>query len=248
MNASDRHKIIREILTENGFASVEDLAERLNASVATIRRDLNCLEAVGILTRFRGGAVPAPGSNTEEALHIEARMTQNHEAKERIARKAASLVKDGDIIFIDSSSTTYYMIEHITAKNITVVTNATILLGVLQKKNIRTFMLGGFIDANCNCVLGEQVIAQIKKMHFGKCFIGTYAVEANRGLTTYEMNEANVKTQLLQSTQEAFVLADHTKFEAKGFMAYASLNSATIITDRLPKNAELYPRLIVADV
>ena len=246
MNAVERQKRIQELLTGKDFMSVEDLSGVLQASMATIRRDLTALEESGVLTRYRGGAVLS-ANGAKKALNIELRMDQNREVKERIARKAAALIKDGEIIFIDSSSTTYYMIDYILARDVTVVTNAIVLPAVLMQKNIRTYMLGGFIDTNCNCVLGESVTSQIKNMSFSKCFIGTYAVEENRGFTTYEMAEANLKTLLLQSSRESFVLADWTKFNAKGFINYAPLDAATIITDTMPENPGAYPKLLIAE-
>lgn len=245
MNTVERQKKIQELLANKDFMSVEDLSGTLQASMATIRRDLTALEENGVLTRYRGGAVLS-ASSSKKALNIELRMDQNREVKERIARKAASLIKNGEIIFIDSSSTTYYMIDYILARDVTVVTNAIVLPALLMQKNIRTYMLGGFVDTNCNCVLGEQVTSQIKNMSFSKCFIGTFAVEENRGFTTYEMAEASLKTRLLRSSRESFVLADSSKFSAKGFITYAPLDAATIITDREPVNPSAYPKLLIA--
>ena len=130
MNAVERQKRIQELLTGKDFMSVEDLSGVLQASMATIRRDLTALEESGVLTRYRGGAVLS-ANGAKKALNIELRMDQNREVKERIARKAAALIKDGEIIFIDSSSTTYYMIDYILARDVTVVTNAIVLPAVL---------------------------------------------------------------------------------------------------------------------
>lgn len=84
-------------------------------------------------------------------------------------------------------------------------------------------------------------------MSFSKCFIGTFAVEENRGFTTYEMAEANLKTLLLQNSRESFVLADRSKFSAEGFITYAPLDAATIITDTMPNNPGAYPKLLIAE-
>lgn len=133
MNAVERQKRIQELLANKDFMSVEDLSGMLQASMATIRRDLTALEESGVLTRYRGGAVLS-AYGTKKALNIELRMDQNREVKEKIARKAASFIKDGEIIFIDSSSTTYYMIDYIMARDVTVVTNAIVLPAVLMQK------------------------------------------------------------------------------------------------------------------
>ncbi|MBQ6321666.1 MAG: hypothetical protein IJI24_02230, partial [Lachnospiraceae bacterium] len=107
--------------------------------------------------------------------------------------------------------------------------------------------LGGFIDANGNYVMGEMANEQIKSMNFSKSFIGTYAIEENRGLTTYEISEADLKKLIIQHSSEIYVLADHTKFSKKGFIIYATPDQATIITDAEPVNPGAYPSLVVAE-
>ncbi|MBP3468863.1 MAG: DeoR/GlpR transcriptional regulator [Lachnospiraceae bacterium] len=245
MNAVERQRKIQELLAAKEFISVENLSRMLNVSLATIRRDLTAMENDRILTRYRGGAVLSPKS-FEKALHIEERMDENREQKEIIAKCAAEKIQDGEYIYIDSSSTTYFMIDYISANDITVVTNAVLLIPDLMRHHIRTFVLGGFVDESCNCIMGEMANSQIKNMNFSKAFIGTYAIEENRGLTTYDIGEGDIKKLILSHTNEAYVLADHTKFKKKGFIVYAALDQATIITDSEPMNANSYPSLIIA--
>lgn len=246
MNGITRQKKIEELLSTRDNMSVEELSEALQVSLATVRRDLTSMEKEGTLTRYHGGAV-LTSKSFERALRVEERLDKAREAKLSIARKAASLVSNGDIIFIDSSSTTYFMVDFITAQNVTVVTSAILIPPVTVRKKIRTYVLGGFVDENCNSVAGDEVMRAIKSMNFDKAFLGTYAIEEARGFTTYEIFEGDMKRLVIDNAQQTYMLADSSKFSAKGFIVYAPLDKATIITERQPENPTAFPSLLLAE-
>lgn len=116
-----RQEKILEILSNNEIVTVESLMNELQVSVSTLRRDLIKLEGEKKITLLHGGGVRLAPKTVE--LNIFTKLEMNKDAKERIARKAAGLVEDGDTIFLDPSSTTYLMIPFLAGKDITVLTN-----------------------------------------------------------------------------------------------------------------------------
>ena len=137
----ERHEIILKKLEEKGRLSYEEIEEFLNVSIATIRRDINKLEGRDLLSKVSGGIVAKRKINFEPEINI--KFEENVEAKKKIAKRAAKLVKKGDFIFLDAGSTTYYMIEYLKNKNdrgdddfeLVVFDLYDIIIDFLEKKN-----------------------------------------------------------------------------------------------------------------
>ena len=144
MNIVDRWNRICALVAERDYVTVGELVELLDSSPATIRRDLNSMEDEGLIERFRGGAKSIQKSYVS-AFSMDKRLNERQDVKMSICRKAAALVEDGDYIYIDASSTTYFLADYITANNIVVITNSVLLLPKLLKKKINTYILGGSI-------------------------------------------------------------------------------------------------------
>ena len=132
----ERQEIILKKLEETGKLSYENIEKFLNVSIATIRRDVEKLKKQGLLSKVNGGIVSKKRINFE--LEVAEKFEENIEDKKKIAKKAADLVENGDFIYLDAGTTTYYMIEYLKDKNISVVTNGLMHLDQLIMNNIKT--------------------------------------------------------------------------------------------------------------
>ena len=148
-----------------------------------------------------------------------------------IAKKAASLIQDNDVIFIDSGSTCFYMIDYIKAKEITVVTNGIMHIQKLMAKGINTYILGGYAKPEKNLIMGEDMVNKISVMNFDKAFLGTMGIDARSGFTTMMLEDGEVKKAVIKSSDKCYILADKSKFNVRKFYTYGDFTEATIITN-----------------
>ncbi|CAM2078987.1 MAG: DeoR/GlpR family DNA-binding transcription regulator [uncultured Clostridium sp.] len=227
----DRWIDISEYLKEKKYASVDELMEKFQLSRSTVRRTLIAMEEKNLLKRVRGGAEIV--DNEEESLPTDFReiFNEKKEEKIKIAQKAAELIKDNDVIFIDSGSTCYYMIDNIKAKNITVVTNGILHIQKLMAMGINTYILGGYAKPEKNLIMGEDIVKKISSMNFDKAFLGTMGIDSRSGFTTMMLEDGEVKKAVIKSSDLCYILADTSKFNVRKFYTYGDFSQATIITN-----------------
>lgn len=229
MSKLARWNQIKRLLEQQGKLTVADVVNAMNISPATVRRDFIAMEEQGLLTRFHGG-VKSADSPSPKVAALDQRILDDNTYKRAIARKAATFVCDHDFIYLDTSSTVYYMLAYIQAIDITIVTNSYLLLPHLVERGIRTYVLGGFVESGGN-ILYENSKSQIAGMPFDKAFLGVYGYNKDKGLSGYNPFEGELKKQILAQSSQSYVLADHSKFNRHGFYNYASPDSVTVITD-----------------
>lgn len=227
----DRWIEISEYLKEKKYASVEELMEKFQLSRSTLRRTLIAMEEKNLLKRVRGGAEIIEDTNSVISLDFQSIFNTKKEEKIKIAEKAAQLIEDNDVIFIDSGSTCFYMIDYIEAKDITVVTNGIMHIQKLMSKGINTYILGGYAKPQQNLIMGEDIVKKISVMNFDKAFLGTMGIDARSGFTTMMLEDGEVKKAVIKSSDECYILADTSKFNIRKFYTYGNFNQATIITD-----------------
>lgn len=227
----DRWIGISEYLKEKQYASIDELMEKFQLSRSTVRRTLIAMEEKNLLKRVRGGAEII--DNEEEALPKDFRESFNEKKEEKIkiAQKAAELIEDNDVIFIDSGSTCYYMIDNIKAKNITVVTNGILHIQKLMSMGINTYILGGYAKPEKNLIIGEDIVKKISSMNFDKAFLGTMGIDSRSGFTTMMLEDGEVKKAVIKSSDLCYILADISKFNVRKFYTYGDFSQATIITN-----------------
>ena len=143
MLTEERHKIILDTLAKDNIVKLQDLVDETGSSESTIRRDLSTLEEAGFLIRVHGGAKRNYSVSAEDRM--EDKTSKNVRDKQRIAEKAAQLVSDQDIIFLDAGSTTYEMIPFLKGKSILVVTNGVPHASLLSDMQIETILIGGIV-------------------------------------------------------------------------------------------------------
>ncbi|MBS6203012.1 MAG: DeoR/GlpR family DNA-binding transcription regulator [Eisenbergiella sp.] len=240
-----RQEKILELLSSNDIVSTDSLMQELNVSVSTLRRDLVKLEEEKKITLLHGGGVRLMQKSVE--LNIATKLELNRDAKERIASRAASLVEDGDTIFLDPSSTTYLMLPFLAGKNITVVTNGISHINQLINLEIPCILIGGSIKKKTNSCIGPLTEATLKTFYFNKCFLGASGFSIPSGITNHDINERVIKLLALSNSSQPYFLLDHTKYGVITMVQVADLDTYPILTDQLPKELEGYDNFILCD-
>lgn len=220
-----RRNAIIKILEQYGKVKVSFLADELNVSPLTIRRDLDDLEKHNIITRQYGSATLAhPGINA---------FSSNQErCKQAIAKAAAKLVEDQETIFINTSSTALLTMQYITAKNVTVITNNGKALGVQHNPTMTVVLTGGEIRFPKESMFGEFAINNINCVSASKCFMGCAGLSPEGGLTTSVFQESPINSLMIKRAKKHFVLADHTKIGITSSFQYGLASDIDLlITD-----------------
>lgn len=231
MLTPERHQIILQLVKEKPIVKIQELVDLTGTSESTIRRDLTVLEEGKFLKRVHGGAARLKGK-LEEPSMVE-KSSKNLQEKRAIAQYAASLVEEGDSIYLDAGSTVLEMVSFLTVKDIVVVTNGLMHLPQLLNKNIETYVIGGYAKPKTNAIIGRGALASLEQYRFDKCFLGVNGIHPHSGYTTPDQEEAMIKQKAMSISREAFVLADDSKFSEITFAKIADLHEATIITNTL---------------
>ena len=219
MLALERQKRIIEILNNDGSVLVSKLSEELGVSEETIRRDLEKLEKQEALIRTFGGAIPLDEKIYEHSL--EKRKNTNISAKERLAKEAAKYIKPWDTIFIDASTTTFYMAKEIKKiQNVTVITNSIRVINELSGiKDIKVIGIGGILSQNQSFV-GSQAEDIIKNTYFAnKMFFSSKGImEEDAWVLESNEQECAIKQKMINNSTERYYLCDESKVGRVGFV------------------------------
>ncbi|MCT4584538.1 MAG: DeoR/GlpR family DNA-binding transcription regulator [Peptostreptococcaceae bacterium] len=238
MLTQERQELILQKLQEEKTIKISEIVEITNSSESTIRRDLTQLEKESKLRRIHGGATLID-SKIEE-LSFNEKMVFNKEQKIKIAKYAASLIKDGDCIYLDAGTTTFEMIQYINSKNIVIVTNGLKHIDAIVEKDIEAYIIGGFVKNSTKAVIGINALKDLKNYRFDKVFLGMNGIDLKNGFTTPDSNEAYLKKLAMDLGLETYVLADKSKFNRTTFVKVADLYEATIILDEEVFNMDKY--------
>ncbi|MDR7074576.1 DeoR/GlpR family DNA-binding transcription regulator [Fictibacillus barbaricus] len=234
MLTPERHRKIIDLLGEKQVVTIQELVDATTSSESTIRRDLSQLQKDKKLKRVHGGA--SLFNQKSEELSVSEKAAKNLTEKEKIAQYAASLVKNGDCVYIDAGTTTLQMIPYLKGKDITVVTNGISHLDYLSENEISTYLIGGFVKPKTKAIVGSCALTSLSSYRFDKCFMGINGIHLDSGYTTPDPEEAAIKHLAISLTQEAFVLADNSKFNEITFAKVADLNKAVIITTEMDED------------
>lgn len=234
MLTEERHSMITKAVNERSSVTIAELAEMLDVSASTVKRDLIILANEGKIIKVRGGAMSRNESFTSVEKNVEEKASICTEEKMTIAKYAAELIENGDFVFLDAGTTTEKMIDYLNVKDVTFVTNGFIHAKKLARKGYKVFITGGEIKASTEAIVGAECVLTLKNYNFTKCFMGTNGISLTAGFTTPDVNEARVKSAAIESSREVYVLADHSKFDEVSSATFAGLGKAVIITDRIP--------------
>ena len=231
MFVDERHEKIMLAIRAHGRVTVLELTQSLAVSEATIRRDLTELEQQGLIKRAHGGAVLNIPSNQERSFSE--KNVELLTEKQGIAALAADVVRDGDVILLDSGTTTLQMVPHIAHKKITVITNSILIAEALAVcEGIELLMVGGRHRGITRAFVGHLADAMLKTLHADKVFMGTNGLDVEGGFSTPNEEEAGTKSAMIAASDEVFVLCDHSKFNKSLMVRFAEVKDVDcVITD-----------------
>lgn len=244
MNVIERTNLLLKLLEDQEFIMVDELAQLTGVSKATIRRDLQDLEAKNKVRRFRGGVCLNDSTVMDEKMYIHERLEENMDEKKKIAKTAASLIEDGDVIFLDSGSTAYWMIDYIEAKETRVITNSVQNAVALVAKGIPTRILGGEISLTAMNILDEDAIQKMRELNFDKAFLGASGVDQQAGYTTTGKGDCSIKMLAVKHAVKSYIMADSRKIGKRKFFTFASLDDAMCISTRSEAAEQLSSHMI----
>lgn len=240
MLTEERYAAILHILEEKKAVTVLELTKDLGASESTIRRDLNALHKSGRLYKVYGGATAIDNSFSSSEDDMHTKTSLNPEEKTAIARRAASLVRSNDYVYLDAGSTTLRMIDFLTEGAAVYVTNGLPHAGKLAAKGFKVFLLGGQLKSTTEAVIGTEALQNLKVYNFMKGFFGANGISTQSGYSTPDADEGIVKSEALHRSKHAFVLADSSKFDQTTPFSFANLADAAIITGTLQDKDKKY--------
>lgn len=236
--ALERQKRILNILDSEGSVSVGRLSVELDVTEETIRRDLEKLEKQECLRRTHGGAVPMDEGTYEVSL--EKRKLINVEAKQKIAKEASKHIAPGDTIFLDASTTTFFIAKEIkTIKNITVITNSLRVVAELAgSEHIKLISVGGVASHN-QSFIGTLAEKSIEENYFAsKMFFSSKGVTADAGILESNEQECGIKQKMIQNSKTRYYLCDKSKMGSVGFVKLTTFDKIDfLITDTDPDGA-----------
>ena len=225
---NEREKIILDKLTADGSVSVGALARDLGLSEVTIRCDLRELEDKGWINRKRGGAT----ASIHKAILERERMFP--ERKNAIAKTAAKLVEDGDVIMIEAGTTTALIARYLAdKKDIHIVTNSTLVFSYARSfPNLQLTMIGGEFRRSTESMVGPIALETIKKINVRLAFVGTDGFSLERGMTTHLIEGAEIVKTMKERAQTTVLVADSSKYGRFGFINVLPLAAMDfILTD-----------------
>ncbi len=222
MFALERQKRILEQLKVNGAVTVSKLSTELEVTEETVRRDLEKLEKQEALVRTHGGAILIDENKQEVSL--ERRKKISTDIKEKLAREAVKFITPGDSIFIDASTTTYFMAQELKSfHGITVITNSLRVADKLSGiPDIKLIVVGGMVSMNQSLV-GSMAESSIQNYYFvNKMFFSSRGI-SSAGILESNEQECFIKQSMMQNATEKFYLCDKSKFGRVGFVKLAKL-------------------------
>jgi DeoR family fructose operon transcriptional repressor len=229
MNFQKRKQSILQKLEATGEAEIKELATALRVSEITVRRDLKQLASDGLLQRTHGGAIKVSPPNPPYPFANKAAV--NIKAKEAIARRAAAVIDDGDILFLDCGSTVFHLCPFIRNKKIRVITNSLPIVHVLQDSLVDINLIGGEFDPERQAIHGKMAEYHIGKYQANKAFLGIDGISP-RGLFANSEKEATLTMALATHSTSTWLLCDSTKIGRETYWQFAGLQlTGTVITD-----------------
>ena len=226
MYQNERELEIRKILTQKGYASVQELSQWLYASPSSIRRDLAVLEKRGLIKRSYGGAELVKSNS--QILPFSTRAHQNIPAKKAMARKAARMVPDGGIVFLDQSSSAFFVACELQGRSdLTVVTNNVEILSLLSQSKSEVLSCGGRLSrSNRNCLIGSDAQSVFGQMQADLLFFSSKALSHDGVIWDCDREEVCLRQTMMQHASQKVFLCAYEKFGQQA--AYRQCNLSEV--------------------
>lgn len=231
MFAVERRRAIVDHVRARGVVSLRELADALNTSEVTVRRDVRAMEEEGVLDRLRGGAA-WPGRLTHEQTHQQKSQVATAE-KVAIARLATELVVEGDALVIGAGTTTQEFARALARfTDLTVVTNSILVAEELARTTAEVVMTGGTLRGSTYALIGSAAEQSLQQVGVRHAFLSGNGLTAGRGLSTPNMQSASIDQAIVRSAQDVVVLADHTKLGVDTMVQTVAAEAIThLVTD-----------------
>ena len=249
MYKNERENEIMKILTTENYVTVKQLSEWLYTSESSIRRDLTSLENQGMVTRSYGGVELV--KNSSDIIPFSTRAHHNIAAKKVMARKACRLIHDGDIVFLDQSSSAFYVAyELLNKKKVTVVTNNIEIISLLSQYDVEVISCGGRLSkANRNCLLGDDAHRIFDQIHADILFFSAKSLSEDCVIYDCVRDEVCIRNTMLANAEKKVFLCDSEKFNRFSGYKQCSLEDVDcIITEKdvsdIPENIVNLKKLV----
>jgi len=229
--AEERQQAIARQVADEGRLSVAQIAERFAVTTETVRRDLTALEAIGLVRRVHGGAVPGTALSTLE-LALGERDTANTEAKTRIARAAlAQLPPEGASILLDAGSTTARFADILpSARRLVVYTHAVpVAARLASHPGVEVHLLPGRVRHSTQAAVGAVTVAAIADLRVDVAFLGANGVSERHGLSTPDSEEAATKRAFVLAADRIVALVDSSKIGVDTAVRFAALDEVDVL-------------------
>lgn len=244
-----RLEIVLERLDENGLVNVNELSKEFKVSSATIRRDLSNLEKKGKLKRIPGGAVKASENSivaVETDFNMSNKLQMNAAAKKNVCKIACEEIRDGECIYIDGGTSSFYMFHLLQQRPVTIVTNNQLCVSQITSPTIaKIIIVGGVYMSDFALTYGASAIKQIQEYNFDRCFITCVGIDFHKNLSyATETETKELKSIACKKSKHRYLLTDHSKIDVTGFCSLKPLDYFdTIFCDQKQPNIE-YPENI----
>ena len=214
-----RRNRILELVRQEGKVLVSELSQKLGATQVTIRNDLTALERDGYLVRTKGGAILMPHQDDGSNSPLLNLRVDRSDEKLAVARAVASMVHDGDTLFINSGSTTQIVANALKERrNLNIVTNSLAAATILgDTPTFRVVLLGGSINATYGFTYGGDAQTQLSKFQADWAFLSVDGVSVRGGITTHHAEEAVIDNMMIDGARSAWIVVDRSKIGRAGF-------------------------------
>jgi len=229
MKVHERQSRIRQILLHQDYVYVDELSQALGVSQMTICRDLEELESIGLIIRSYGRASLKPERGDIE-WPVLLRENENTEAKARIGKAAARLMRDGDVAIMDAGTTTLQVARHLTQNRLTVASNFLPILHLLaDHKNISVIGLGGNLYSDNQCFIGSLTVNMIRSINANVAIMASSGLSLSKGMTSRNLGEAEVKRAMIEAAERVVLVMDSSKMHRHTLAPVADLD--ILVTD-----------------
>lgn len=239
MFVEERHEKILQLLYENGKVKVKELSERFQVTEDCIRKDLASMEGRQLLKRTYGGAVLRESMHPGHSTFVAKRKDVNTKEKRKIASKAIGLIEDGDVIFLDISTTNLELAKEIiqSGKKVTVVSCMLDIANLFDTEtNARFILLGGEFHKSLNSYLGSLTMDMMDAFRFDQCFMGVVGADLEENtLTTYDPEDGMMKKNAIQRSRKVYLVMETKKFDFHANYMYGNFEQVKgIICEGMP--------------
>lgn len=233
-STKERRAAILQELKQQSRISVTKLSEIFNVSEVTVRKDLNELKKRNLLTRIRGGAIRLPDANVGSDIAINRKQLLYYKEKRAIGKLAASLINEDETILLDSGTTTFEIAKNLHRFNhLIIVTNAVnIAIELSNYKRFTVILLGGHLRDTSLSTVGPLAETTLKIFYCDKLFLGVDSFNIQQGVSTFNIEEANINQTMMSMAKETIAVFDSSKFNKRSFTFISNINKIdTIVTD-----------------